>query len=161
MNDPLQTPDDAEDLQALQAKLTETLMLAAGEVEAPATLRARVLQRARDAQRAPEHTLTVHADEGQWKRILPGVHMKMLHHDRSGRSFLLRLDPGAILPAHPHDGDEECLVISGDLFVGDFRVGAGGYHLAKSGSQHGDIHAPDGALIFLRSNVSAHYDVGR
>lgn len=161
MNDPLEPSDDGEDMQALQAKFTEAMLLAAAEADAPPALRARVLERVRDAQRAPDHTLTIHADEGRWKPVLPGIHMKMLHHDPTGRSFLLRLDPGAVLPGHLHDGDEECLVLSGDLYLGDFRVGAGGYHLARTGSRHGDIHAPDGALIFLRSNVSVHYDAGR
>lgn len=162
MSEPAQpSPALSENMDELEARVTEALMLLSGERAAPASLRARVLDRVRDAQRAPDHTLTVHADEGRWKTVLPGVHMKTLHADRTGRSFLLRLDPGAILPSHAHDGDEECVVLSGALYLGDFRVGTGDYHLARNGSTHGDIHAPNGALVFLRSAVSAHYDSQR
>ncbi|HZR03598.1 MAG TPA: cupin domain-containing protein [Burkholderiales bacterium] len=153
---------DEPNVEDLQLQLSEALMLAAGGVQPPpdraAALKQRILERFRNEQRSPEHTLTVFADAGTWKTIMPGIHVKPLHADETGRSFLLRLDPGAVLPSHAHDGDEECMVIAGELYLGDFRVGPGDYHLAQHGSHHGDIHAPHGALVFLRSCNSVHYN---
>lgn len=153
--------EDDPALQEVEARLHEALALSAAEIAPPAGLREQILERARKAAQAPEHTLTVFADQDNWKTILPGVHMKHLYADQGARSFLLRLDPGAVLPGHPHDGDEECMVLSGELYLGDFRVAAGDYHLARRGSRHGDIRAPNGALIFLRSKTSAQYDAPR
>jgi hypothetical protein len=82
--------------------------------------------------------------------VAPGVNAKMLHVDETGYSFLLRLDPGATLPGHPHDGDEECIVLEGEARLGDLNILAGDYHLARRGSRHGDIFSPDGALLYIR-----------
>jgi quercetin dioxygenase-like cupin family protein len=87
---------------------------------------------------------------GEWMPVALGVAAKMLHVDETGYSFLLRLDPGATLPAHAHDGDEECIVVEGEARLGDLNILAGDYHLARRGSRHGDIFSPDGALLYIR-----------
>ena len=109
----------------------------------------RVMERVRATTRLLENTRTVYCNVGKWMLIAPGVSMKNLHVDDHGQSFLLRLDPGATLPAHPHDSDEECIVVEGELQLGDFNMRAGDYHLARLGSRHEDIFSPTGALVFI------------
>ena len=76
----------------------------------------------------------------------------MLHVDRAQRtrSFLLRLDPGATLPGHDHPGDEECMVLEGEMIIAGLRLGPGDYHLGRRGLPHGAISSPGGGLIFIR-----------
>jgi ChrR Cupin-like domain len=114
-----------------------------------AVVKTRVMERVRATTRLLENTRTVYCNVGKWTLVAPGVSMKILHVDDRGQSFLLRLDPGATLPAHPHDSDEECIVVEGELQLGDFNMRAGDYHLARLGSRHEDIFSPTGALVFI------------
>jgi len=61
---------------------------------------------------------------------------------------------GALLPAHRHPMDEECIVLEGTLKVGTrIEVGPGGYHLAHQGALHAPVSTRTGATIFLRGAV--------
>ena len=75
----------------------------------------------------------------------------MLHSEGRYNSILLRMAPGSSLPAHFHEDDEECVVLEGRVRIGDVRVSAGDYHLALSGSRHGELQSDSGALLFLRT----------
>jgi anti-sigma factor ChrR (cupin superfamily) len=120
-----------------------------------AALRARALAHAREPQGDVRGLITVQADEGAWRWFAPGVTIKALYVDEVARtrSFLLRLEPGARLPPHMHQTDEECIVLEGELSLGALTVGAGGYHLAPAGVSHSEITTKTGALIFLRAGL--------
>jgi anti-sigma factor ChrR (cupin superfamily) len=102
--------------------------------------------------------ITIPADAGQWTPIAPKVAMKMLNVTAQSRTFLLRLEPGGRIPAHDHPADEECMVLEGEVFLGATHATAGTFHLAPEGTQHGEIHSPGGALLYLRiaSPVAVH-----
>lgn len=89
---------------------------------------------------------TQRADEGEWEPYAPGITRRWLW-DR--KTFLLRVEPGAILPHHGHDVAEHCVVIQGRIEVGRVRVGPGDYHVAEAGTPHVAIAAPEGALILV------------
>ena len=164
--------DHAEGETPLPADLVERLLLDAHPIDLPVervrALKARTVERLRamtqesalEQQHANEvavhyqNTFTIRADAGQWVEIVPRVHLKRLHRDGDARSYLLRLEPGGVLPRHHHDGDEECIVMEGEVFLGDLRVAAGDYHLAPRGATHGEIRSPRGALLFIRSAAS-------
>jgi hypothetical protein len=96
------------------------------------------------------HT-TVHAHEHTWQPFLDRIEFKLLNHVEGVASYLLRLQPGALLPAHRHPIDEECVVLEGELRIGERLVlKAGGFHLARKELPHADITTDHGALIFLR-----------
>lgn len=96
------------------------------------------------------HT-TVHAHENTWQPFRDRIEFKLLNHVDGVASYLLRLQPGALLPAHRHPIDEECVVLEGDLRIGERLVlKAGAFHLAKKELPHADITSDNGALIFLR-----------
>ena len=121
-------------------------------------LRARVLEQVRSAGRSEAGAyLTVRAGEGAWVALTERVTMKVLHSTGPGKSFLLRLEPGAALPAHDHAADEECLVLEGEVWLGDIHVHAGDYHLAPKGTPHGVVISPTGALLFIRSGYADEY----
>ena len=95
--------------------------------------------------------ITVRSDAGQWMDFLPHVQVKVLHSDGRYNSILLRMAPGSSLPAHFHEDDEECVVLDGQVRIGNVGVSAGDYHLALSGSRHGELRSDTGALLFLRT----------
>ena len=116
-------------------------------------IKRRLLDRMADADRSH---LTIAADEGAWQAFIPGVHLKVLHEQGAVLSYLLRLEPGASLPAHRHPLDEECIVLQGSITLGaGTEIEAGAYHLASRGALHARISTRDGATIFLRGAVPA------
>lgn len=114
-------------------------------------IRRRLLERVADADGSH---VTIDARDGDWQPFDTGVRIKVLHECAGVLTYLLRLDPGASLPAHRHPIDEECLVLEGTLKVGTrIEIGAGGYHRAHRGALHATIGTRTGATIFLRGAV--------
>ncbi len=115
------------------------------------SIRRRLMERVADADASH---LTIAGAEGDWQPFLEGVAIKVLREEAGVLSYLLRLEPGAELPAHRHPQDEECVVLEGRLRVGSsVELGPGGYHLAHGGSLHARITTETGATIFLRGAV--------
>ncbi len=93
---------------------------------------------------------TVPDDAGGWEEVEPGVMRKHLWSDGVMASCLWRLSPGASLAGHVHAADEECMLLSGEVFLGDILLRAGDYQLAPAGSRHGEVYSDVGALLFVR-----------
>jgi quercetin dioxygenase-like cupin family protein len=125
------------------------------EPDRAAALKARILERVRRESGAA--TMTLRAHEGEWIALGPKAEMKLLREDETSRSFLLRLHPGAVLPAHGHPMEEECLVLEGEVQLGNVIARAGDFHLAPKGVRHGVVRSEKGALLFLRGANPAHY----
>ena len=106
---------------------------------------------AKAAEQEPE-MLLVRADEGGWYNYAPSVDMKVLHDDGATRTWLARFGPGGCVPAHTQTGDEEAIVMEGWCYLDDLKISRGDYHLIRKGTRHGNIHSPDGCLIFVRSH---------
>lgn len=114
-------------------------------------LKSRLLRRVRQAPPAgaAAQLITVRADEG-WQELLPKIHAKRVYTDGWAESYLVRLEPGCCAPPHAHPADEECVVIEGELTIGDIRLRAGDFHVAHRGSCHGETRTDTGALVMLR-----------
>ena len=98
---------------------------------------------------APAHVV---AREDGWRPFVAKAEMKVLHDDGVTRSWLVRMQAGGELPPHAHDdGDEECVVLEGEVWVNGLRYGPGDYTLALRGSTHHSVRTSTGALFFLRS----------
>jgi quercetin dioxygenase-like cupin family protein len=145
-----------------EAVLDTNLVQALGEALAPAALspelrasmRARVLARAAGAQ--PPLTETIRTESIPWRDVSTGVRAKLLRRDEASNLMVVlwRLEPGGILPGHPHADEEECLVLEGEMLVGDHCVRAGQLHIAKPGAIHGDLTTRTGTLVMVRSGIS-------
>lgn len=131
------------------ARLAMALEPLQPEADRAARLRARILDRVR-ADAAPDPHLTLRAHEGRWRTLSPGVDMKLLHRTPGSMSYLLRMAAGMRIPAHDHSDDEECLVLEGDVWLGNTHAFAGDYHLARRGTPHDELHTESGCLLFLR-----------
>src|SRR5215471_18383465 len=142
--------------ELLDPEVLQHLLLATAPVapapDAAAVMKRKVLDAVRkNSAPVGDRYVTVRSDAGAWLNLLPHVQVKVLHTDGRYNSILLRMEPGASLPAHYHEDDEECVVMEGEVYIGDVRVKAGDYHLALSGSRHGELRSDTGALLFLRT----------
>jgi anti-sigma factor ChrR (cupin superfamily) len=96
-------------------------------------------------------------DEGTWDPTgVPGVFVRQLFVDRERNQMtaLVRMAAGASYPRHVHDGPEECLVLEGDLRVGDTVLRSGDYQRAAPGSHHGIQRTEGGCLLMITSSLS-------
>jgi len=102
---------------------------------------------------AARGTLTVPGDQGIWEVTSPGVCRKLLHvnADAGWQALLVRVDPGAAVPAHAHPMLEECLVLEGEFELAGEIVRKGDLHLAYPGQDHGQIFSRNGALLYIRA----------
>ena len=150
------TQDEMEVLDRIVAETIEP-------VEPPASVRAHILAAVRrtpqlDESIPGEHeSRTVRADEGNWRSCAPGVRTKKLSKDvaRNTLTMLLDLDPGAILPAHDHDGGEDSYVIRGSCRIGAVALYAGDFQHVDQGAHHGDVIASDeGCLLMLTVDLA-------
>jgi len=98
----------------------------------------------------------VRRNEEYWVSTgMPGVDIKQLFHEgESGRStYLLRMQPGASLPAHFHHDAEQCLVLKGDIGWGDLVYEEGDFIVMGKGTKHPEIRTINGNLLLL---ISGH-----
>jgi anti-sigma factor ChrR (cupin superfamily) len=118
-------------------------------------LRARILAHVHRA--APEGTITLRAEEGDWQAIAPGVTTKTLRIDPTAgmRTILVRMRPQSTLDEHLHGRDEECFVLEGEIFIGNHRLCRGDMHIARAGSVHARIRSPNGAMLMVRAEIAA------
>ncbi|MBI1805019.1 MAG: cupin domain-containing protein [Ignavibacteriae bacterium] len=85
-----------------------------------------------------------------------GVQLKMLFTDTINNvmSVLVRMAPGASYPSHRHAHTEECLVLEGDLRIGDSLVlHAGDYQRADENSVHLKHWTEKGCLLYVTTSL--------
>jgi len=144
-------PEESSEVEALLARLVPAVAPAPDRAEA---LRRRLVERVREAADA-EAVLVLHPlAGGRWQPLVKGVRVKPLSTDE--RAVLIEFAPGSGVPFHRHHDDEECIVLRGEVRLGELRAAAGDYHLAPSGSRHGRVRSEAGALIYLRGTPLGH-----
>lgn len=96
-------------------------------------------------------TTTQRADEGEWVKRADKVWRKFLNRDKAtGRAiYLLRCEPGAVIPPHPHPREEHVFVLEGSFEIGGTQVRAGDYQYSKPGTLHDTIRSPAGCLVLI------------
>jgi anti-sigma factor ChrR (cupin superfamily) len=136
----------------IAAALTATLVPDPGaDAAAIERIRARLMKRV--AADSTQHHVAIAASEGTWRDFLPGIQRKVLHESAGVMSYLLRFAPGAVLPAHRHPVDEECVVLEGTLRIGPLVLGAGGFHHVPQGVLDADSTSDEGCVIYLRGGT--------
>lgn len=96
-------------------------------------------------------SLTVFANKNDnWLEVIEGVFKKDLWSDDTRVSRFYRLEPGARVAEHTHLLDEECMMLEGEVFLGDTLLRAGDYQLAPAGTLHGEVYSDVGATLFVR-----------
>ena len=142
----------AAEVRAFRAVTGELGLAARAQATSP-ELRARVIDRLQQAAGATEprvvekHGLRfVLAGYGEWQSS--GA-PKLLNDDagRQYRTQLIRMDPGAVYPAHRHADVEEIYLLEGDLLVSGVVMHAGDYCRAELGSVHVGVRSDNGCLF--------------
>jgi anti-sigma factor ChrR (cupin superfamily) len=129
------------------------LVFALPERKPPARLRDRLMNRI-GANAEPDRVL-VRAHEGEWKSSgFPGVALRRLFVDQNtgNVTWLLKVEPGGVYPAHRHFGLEHCYVLEGDVVFEDHVLQAGDYEVAMSSSAHSTVTTTQGCLLLLINN---------
>jgi anti-sigma factor ChrR (cupin superfamily) len=96
--------------------------------------------------------VVVRAGEGEWSATEnEGVSVKLLFVDRERATVttLVRMEPGARIPAHRHLGLEQCLLLEGDLRSGPIEMSAGDFNCSFPGSIHNELTTRGGALFLI------------
>jgi anti-sigma factor ChrR (cupin superfamily) len=137
----------------LVAALAEALQPVPMSSRQRSALRGRVLDRA--GGRSCKPIVRKAADE-VWLPLLPRVSIRPLRVEPTGKTqtSVWKLEAGAVLPEHPHCGEEECLVLDGSVLWDGLEYGKGDYLLAPAGSHHTEIATRTGALLLIRSDLS-------
>jgi anti-sigma factor ChrR (cupin superfamily) len=101
----------------------------------------------------PPLTQTIRATEMSWVSAGPGVEVMVLRSsdERNDQTVLIRMQPGSVVVGHRHTQEEECLILEGEVFIGEHRLMRGDMHVAHPGAVHEPIRAPHGALLLIRS----------
>lgn len=76
----------------------------------------------------------------------PGVEIRLLH---KTKTMLVKLAPGARIPMHHHDSEEQCLVLEGRLTDGQVTVEAGDFVYMPAGSTHSELWSDTGCLFLI------------
>ncbi len=126
---------------------------------APPRLRRNLLEQSRPL---PSGVSATRGNEGKWLRTpYPGVTMKPVYrHPVTGEvTQLVRFEPGAKLPPHQHTADEQCLVVEGDIRMGNTVFRAGDFTWAKKDSQHHVLTSEEGCLLLIVASPEDEYGV--
>jgi putative transcriptional regulator len=88
--------------------------------------------------------------EIRWRFLMPGVSECVLPvGTRAERVSLLRVRPGAGVPAHTHTGEEATLVLAGALRDGDRTFGVGDVAVATADDDHHPCAGPGRDCVCL------------
>jgi hypothetical protein len=154
------TPAEEQWPDALTAPVGEALKPITIDPMDRALMRSRLLARVRTEKHASS-SLTIQGSEGDWEPFSPRVQIKILRHEPESTSYLLKLDPGAVIWPHHHRQDEECMVMEGEVIIGDIRASAGTFHLAYAGVDHVPIRSETGATLYLRGAMPSIRDLSK
>ncbi|WP_088283604.1 cupin domain-containing protein [Ideonella sp. A 288] len=134
--------------------------MTAGRTGASLYMRSRVVDLARlpegEAQwwrAAQGASLSAAGIDCPWSSYLEGVDAAVLHAQGDVASMLVRIAPGAAVPDHGHDLDEDCFMLEGEMFLGDILMRGGDYQLAPQGCRHVGIASDFGGLFYFHGAI--------
>ncbi len=102
-----------------------------------------------------EGMYAVAGDVDAWEPVgIPGIEVKRLAVDPARRTatMLVRMAAGTSYPPHRHAAVEECLVLSGDLRVGERELRAGDFQISQTNSVHPVQSTREGCLLYISSS---------
>ncbi len=88
-----------------------------------------------------------------WEPLSEGVEIKGLRCVGDVVSTLARIAPGAAVVDHGHGLDEDCMMLQGDLFLGDILLRENDYQMAPAGGTHVNSMSDTGALFYFHGRM--------
>jgi putative transcriptional regulator len=144
---------------------TVLIGLSATQMAPPAGLKQKVLERISSKSRTavadrpskeegrakfPGFAFVEASESKGWKELpIRGAWIKFLSIEPAkGYAVLLgRLEAGVRYPAHFHEGAEEIYMLTGDLHVGDRKLGPGDFHHSDAGTSHPVNYTEEGCTL--------------
>ena len=102
------------------------------------------------ASKLPGFSFVGASESKDWRQLpIPGAWIKFLSIEPAkGYAVLLgRLEAGVRYPAHFHEGAEEIYMLTGDLHIGDRKLGPGDFHHADAGTSHPVNYSEEGCTL--------------
>ena len=100
--------------------------------------------------------LIANSNEIPWEPSgVPRCWTRLLFEDavRKYRTSLVRMDAGAVYPAHRHAAVEELYLIEGDLIVEGYSMHPGEYCRAEAGSSHSEVRTDTGCKFIAMASL--------
>lgn len=147
------------------------LALLAPPVAPPAALRQQLLERIKQLpQRSEVERITLapglfllFSERMVWQETaIPGVKVKSLHVDpvRRYATSLVKMEPGAVYPAHHHQDIEELFMLDGDVIVSGHKIQSGDYCRAEPGTTHESIRTVGGCIFMAMASLDNAFVTG-
>lgn len=116
-------------------------------------MRERIARRVHEP--APAATYTIRSGEGEWIRTGPLSEIKLVRRDwaANNQSMLVRLAAGAEIATHTHTQEEECVVLEGEVMIGEHVFRQGDVHIARPGATHVGLRTRSGCVLYIRSEI--------
>ncbi len=111
--------------------------------------RAHDVARADDIEQFVATYLDSSLDALPWKNLGQGLRLCRLAEQDGARMWMLRGQPGTVLPEHTHSGNELTLVLKGAYFCGSQIFRAGDIEEADEHTDHQPVITRDGECICL------------
>ena len=107
----------------------------------------------------PATLLSILGRDREWIQVAEGIQVKQFFVDEASgiQTSLVKMAPGASLPAHRHTGVEQVFILEGDCNLNGEVLGPGDYHRAEGGSIHEITRTTNGTLFLLVA--PANYEV--
>ncbi|WP_282606082.1 cupin domain-containing protein [Pelagibius sp. Alg239-R121] len=98
---------------------------------------------------------TIRSTDGRWEELSKGIAKKPLFTDPTlgTESYLIRLAPGARFSAHAHRMTEECLMLSGEIWIGELHLKAGDYHVISGQTVHDEVYSETGGTLYVHGEI--------
>lgn len=99
-------------------------------------------------------TRTTRADQMAWEPLADGISRRLLAPPQgAAAAYLVRMAPGAAVPAHRHGRAEECMVLSGEMYLDDLLLLGGDFQLAQAGGLHHEASSEHGVLLAVHGDL--------
>ena len=99
---------------------------------------------------------SVRSHEGNWKPTgIPGITSKKLYFDRASGllTTLVRMEPGAVYPAHRHTRTEQCLILEGDVTHHGQTYHPGDFTWAEAGTIDPSLETVNGNVLLIITGI--------
>jgi anti-sigma factor ChrR (cupin superfamily) len=105
----------------------------------------------------------VNAVNMEWQETkFPGIRMKELFNDGNGfQTLLLKMEPGAEVPLHEHQGVEQTYVLEGTFQDDEGETLAGNFVWRPAGNTHVAWAGPNGATVIGIFVAPNHFAAGQ
>ena len=116
-----------------------------------------MLREARPGAPRPDGASAVHttpASQMVWQPLGDGISRRLLAPPQgAAAAYLVRMAAGAAAPAHRHGHAEECLLLSGEMYLDDVLLFGGDFQLARAGGLHHEASSAHGVLLVVHGDL--------